>query len=78
MSNQNETELMKVGLDRAIEHLEKYENISADELMQILGVMTNDSKFAGLVHSLWKMLISEVRQRLHDDIANLDEEMQAK
>ncbi len=75
MSNQNETELMKVGLDRAIEHLEKYENISADELMQILGVMTNDGNFAGLVHSLWKVLLGEVRQRLHDDIRNLNGEM---
>jgi len=74
VSEFKECKMTEDGLIRAIKHLGEYEKISADELMQILGVVTNDRKFAGLMLSLWRMLIDEVRQRLLDDVTNLEEE----
>ena len=75
MSKKNGSEVTKAGLNRAIMHLSEYEKVPADELMEILGVLTNDSNFAGLVQSLWKVVVCEIKLKLHDDIKNLNGEM---
>ncbi len=72
--SKDEQKLTRAGLSRALDHLDAMESISAEELFERLGIMTNQKEFTGLIHSLWKMVISEAKMEIHSDILKLDGE----
>jgi len=61
----------KAGLEKTVSYLKRYENLSADELMEMLGVLTNDRNFAAMVQSIWKVLVGELEMKLLDDLQHI-------
>ncbi len=61
----------KAGLEKTVRYLKRHENLTADELMEMIGVLTNDRNFAAMVQSIWKVLVGELEMKLLDDLQHI-------
>ena len=74
MNGNEQQQLTKAGLSRALEHLDALECLSEDELFERLGIMTNEEAFVRMIYALWRLTVSEVKNGIHGDILRMDGE----